>query len=401
MSVSVLSRATRSTVRTAVSSCSAHQAPVTADWPALVIQTMQQSVVVLDWSRRCILWSSPSFSAQYCALAEAASLDALLAAFEGLAAALENAMQSGQPVSCDITCVLNDPPQTLDAQIHCGEHGCLVIALSSAPERVQAERRRLEDREKLLFTSRVISVGEMATTLAHELNQPIGSIANLLRGIRARMQNPGGPEDSGELLQAVGTATEQALFASRIIARIRQYTQSHQPRRDLVDLQKLARSTLALLDWELKRDGVIAGLISDSAETKPCNCLGDEVMLEQVLVNLIRNAIEAMRTCKPEQRRLSVTVRRRATDVELEVSDRGCGVSEQAEKDLFVPFVSTKPTGMGIGLSICRSFMELHQGRLWFTRNGAAGATFHIALPAHDGLAGEAGSQSANQAMQE
>jgi two-component system, LuxR family, sensor kinase FixL len=369
----------------------ARRASASADWPALVIQTMQQSVLVVDWPRQCTLWSSPSFDAQFPQLAKSASFEETLGAFEGLQTALENVLQSRQPVHCDIAFCLNGSPQTFDAHIRCGEHGCLIIALSSAPERVQAEQRRLEDREKLLFTSRVISVGEMATTLAHELNQPIGAIANLLRGIRARMQNRPGNEDSGELLQAIGTATEQALFASRIIARIRQYTQSHQPRRDLVDLQKLAQSTLALLDWELKRGGVVAVLDIESAQNQPCSCLGDEVMLEQVLVNLIRNAIEAMRTCQPAQRRLSLTVRRRGGELELDVSDRGCGVSEQAEKDLFVPFVSTKPTGMGIGLSICRSFMELHQGRLWFTRNDAGGATFHIALPAHDASTGDAG----------
>jgi two-component system, LuxR family, sensor kinase FixL len=393
MTFSLLSSSTvRPDQRAAPAARSARKAPASADWPALVIQSMQQSVLVVDWPRRCILWSSPSFSAQYPQFVEAACLDELLTSFEGLEAAMENAMQGRRLVSCDVTFALNGAPQAFDADIRCGEHGCLIVSLSSAPERIHAERRRLEDREKLLFTSRVISVGEMATTLAHELNQPIGAIANLLRGIRARMQNPGGAEDSGELLQAIGTATEQALFASRIIARIRQYTQSHQPRRDAVDLQKLAQSTLALLDWELKRDGVVAGLTVEPAETRACACLGDEVMLEQVLVNLIRNAIEAMRTSQPAQRRLNLAVRRRGGEIELDVSDRGCGVSERAEKDLFVPFVSTKPTGMGIGLSICRSFMELHQGRLWFTRNDAGGATFHIALPAHDASTSGAGS---------
>jgi two-component system, LuxR family, sensor kinase FixL len=141
----------------------------------------------------------------------------------------------------------------------------------------------------------------------------------------------------------------------------------------------MLKSTVQLLDWELSRDtiSVELNITEDSCET-----LGDAVMLEQVLVNLIRNAIDAMRSCSAKNRRLALTVVRTKADIEITVCDSGSGMSDEAEANVFVPFVSTKPTGMGIGLSICRSFVEMHQGRLWFKRNPTAGVTFHLSLPA-------------------
>jgi two-component system sensor histidine kinase DctS len=108
---------------------------------------------------------------------------------------------------------------------------------------------------------------------------------------------------------------------------------------------------------------------------------GDEVMLQQVIVNLMRNALDALRTDPPEDPRLVLRLLARGQEVEVQVCDNGCGLGDAAEQQLFVPFASTKPSGMGIGLSVCRSFIELHQGRLWFSRNADRGVTFHIGLP--------------------
>lgn len=240
-------------------------------------------------------------------------------------------------------------------------------------ERERLLQRHLEDREKLLFTSRAISIGEMASTLAHELNQPIGTIVNLLRGVRMRL--PSGDTDDA-LAKALERAGEQALFASRVIARIREYTHSRKPRKDRVDLGTLLAGSLSLLDWEIQRDGVCATL---DVPPEPMWVLADAVMLEQVFVNLLRNALDAMRGCP--DRRLRVQANADAEQVSAAVGDSGGGIDGEAEQRLFVPFASSKPSGMGIGLNICRSFIELHQGRLWFTRNPQAGCTFHVALP--------------------
>ncbi len=104
-------------------------------------------------------------------------------------------------------------------------------------------------------------------------------------------------------------------------------------------------------------------------------------MLQQVIVNLMRNALDALRTDPPEEPQLALRLLARSGEYEIQVCDNGCGLCEAAEQKLFVPFASSKPSGMGIGLSICRSFVELHQGRLWFSRNADRGVTFHLSLP--------------------
>ena len=268
----------------------------------------------------------------------------------------------------------------------------------------EALRRHLEDRERLLFTSRSLAVGEMASTLAHELNQPIGTVANVLRGLRSRLERaaraagaaPGAAESGSiaELQGGVQLALEQALFAARIIARIREYTHSRTPRRERLDLGRAVQQAVSLLDWEIRRDRVE---LAFTQPDEPCFVEGDEVMLQQLFVNLLRNALEAMRDNPPDahglaERRLALALARDRAMAVLTVRDNGCGLPQDADETLFVPFQSTKPNGMGIGLNICRSFVELHQGQLWFTRNddddgaarqqiGERGCTFHVSLP--------------------
>jgi two-component system, LuxR family, sensor kinase FixL len=271
-----------------------------------------------------------------------------------------------------------------DAQLAPHDAGHRLLRLADRRELGRALQRQLDDREQLLFTSRVISVGEMASTLAHELNQPIGAAANLLRGLRARLVRR--PRAAGaaaaaaqaEEADALDRAIEQVMFASRVIARIREFTHSHQPRHVRLDLGALVRTCASLLDWDLRRSG--AALQLDLPDT-PLRVRGDEVMLQQVVVNLMRNALDAMRSDPPAEPRLVLRLRASGREAELQVRDNGCGLADDAAARLFVPFASSKPNGMGIGLSICRSFVELHQGRLWFSRNADRGATFHLGLP--------------------
>ncbi len=263
----------------------------------------------------------------------------------------------------------------------------VVLRLSPRAEQTSATRRHLEDRERLLFTSRSLAVGEMATTLAHELNQPLGSLANVLRGVKTRVAtlkaNPS-PAGMSHLEQGVQLALDQVQYAARIIGRVRDFTQSHQPRRELVDLLALLHSSLTLLDWDLARHGVRVSLDVQALSAQGgAPVAGDGVMLQQVLVNLLRNAIDAMADSPPDERRLSVSsqVDDAGEHLEIAIADTGCGIGEDAAGQLFMPFVTTKPTGMGVGLNICRSLIELHQGRLWFTPNEERGCTFHVALP--------------------
>lgn len=262
-----------------------------------------------------------------------------------------------------------------------------VLRLSPGSAQTSATRRHLEDRERLLFTSRSLAVGEMATTLAHELNQPLGSLANVLRGVKARvvaLKAAPSPGVMSHLEQGVQLALDQVQYAARIIGRVRDFTQSHQPRRELVDLLALLYSSLTLLDWDLARHGVRVSLDVQALSTQGgAPVAGDGVMLQQVLVNLLRNAIDAMADSPPGERRLSVSsqVDDAREHLEIAIADTGCGIGEDAAGQLFMPFFTTKPTGMGVGLNICRSLIELHQGRLWFTHNEERGCTFHVALP--------------------
>lgn len=255
--------------------------------------------------------------------------------------------------------------------------GRIHLALEDAAERQEALQRRLADRERLILTSRVLSVGEMAAMLAHELNQPIGSIANLVRGLKLRLDR--GALEPQTAAQALEKASEQALYASGVIQRIRTFVEARQPRAEPLDLARLARCTFDLLDWEIDRDRVDA--VVDLPPDLPL-VLGDEVMIQQVLVNLARNALDAMRA-EPGERRLLLSGYRDGDRVELRIRDSGPGVSDEAATRLFSPFYSSKADGMGVGLGVCRSIVELHAGRLWFTRNSdGPGSTFHLALPA-------------------
>ena len=251
-------------------------------------------------------------------------------------------------------------------------------------------RRHLEDRERLLFTSHSLAVGEMATTLAHELNQPLGAVVNVLRGLKARLTSAGAdlqPQMLPPLVQGVQLALEQVQYAARVIGRVRDYTRNHQPQREPLDTLNLLRSSLALLDWDLERHGVQWSVQDDGIEQtlqqRGWAVVADGVMVQQVLVNLLRNAIDAMALSPAHERRLEVVCRIDEMDqmLEMAIRDSGCGMEDETAAQLFMPFFSTKPTGMGVGLNICRSLIELHQGRLWFTPNADRGCTFFVALP--------------------
>jgi two-component system sensor kinase FixL len=413
----------------------------------LALEAFDAGAALVDLTHHRLAWCSPGFAAR-CPVAEDITVARLELQLPGLAQALarlaplssmrraggedgsaggvEPARESGREAAREAG---SEPEgeagmaprqrwpvgKDLVAEAALVRPGLAALRLRSAgqaasADRDEALRRHLEDRERLLFTSRSLAVGEMASTLAHELNQPIGTVANVLRGLRTRLERAGraatdtsaaGEAGSGgsisELQGGVQLALEQALFAARIIARIREYTQSRTPRRERLDLGHAVQQAVALLDWEIRRDGVELGFAQPA---EPCFVEGDEVMLQQLFVNLLRNALEAMRDNPPDahgraERRLALALQPERAMAVLTVRDNGCGLPQDADDTLFVPFQSTKPNGMGIGLNICRSFVELHQGRLWFTRNddaaaeggqrGERGCTFHVSLPLSQG----------------
>ena len=323
-----------------------------------------------------LVWRTRGFDA---VLPGLASGDAPPPGVAGLAEGLAQARLAPGPVSTLVT--TGGARAVFDARLCRDDQGDRIfVALEDAADRQAEQRRRLEDRERLLLSSRVLSVGEMASMLAHELNQPIGSIVNLMRGLKAGLVNGTLTAERGEA--ALTKGVEQALYASAVIARIRTFVDQRQPKVEPLDLARLARDTLDLLDWEIQRDHVAAA--ARLPEGLP-PVLGDPVMIQQVLVNLARNALDAMRAHAAASglgdRRLTISGRATAREIELEIRDSGPGVSEAVTAKMFSPFYTTKADGMGVGLGLCRSIVELHGGRLWHSPGEGGGSVFHLALP--------------------
>ncbi len=238
----------------------------------------------------------------------------------------------------------------------------------------QQQQKRLEQ------TSRLITMGEMASSLAHELNQPLSAIANYCAGCVKRMQS--GNYQLDDLLAAMQKASDQAERAGKIIRRMRDMVKKSDPNRQPVHLAELIDEARAFADIEAQRSGT--QLQVDIPENLP-KILVDRIMIEQVLLNLIKNGIEAMLDMPFERRRLSVKAR--TVDermIEVSVIDNGHGLSETDLEKIFAPFYTTKSEGMGIGLAICRSIIEFHQGRLWAEPRHEGGSIFHFTVPIED-----------------
>ena len=262
--------------------------------------------------------------------------------------------------------------------------GRRVLRMTLSPDGSLEELRRyLLERDDLFSTSRTISISEMATALAHELNQPIGTLSNLLGGVRVRLER--GTLDEAALADVVDSALEQTRFADGVITRIRDFTRDRRPEQRALDMGELLRRSVALLDWLLVSSEIDVDIVLPA---EPLPVRGDATMLQQVLVNLLRNAVEATRGCDRGRSRdasgastITVSAARRQGTVAVAILDRGHGLGGAGESALFVPFATSRPDGMGVGLSICRSFLELHQGRLWLAANEEGGCTAHVELP--------------------
>jgi signal transduction histidine kinase len=245
-------------------------------------------------------------------------------------------------------------------------------------ERKLAEEISRQQQEKLQMTARLITVGEMASTLAHEINQPLAAIANYNRGSVRRLRS--GVWDATELIEAMEKSGEQAERAGRIIQRVREFVRKREPNVASCDVNEVITGVVRMIEIEAEKNTTKVKLALAPA-LPPVRA--DKVMIEQIILNLVKNAIEAMQDTAHESRELTIRTSPGASGaIEIEVADSGRGLSPQLEENLFTPFFTTKPEGMGMGLHICRSIIELHDGRLWANRNSAGGSTFHFTLPA-------------------
>ena len=244
-------------------------------------------------------------------------------------------------------------------------------------DRHEAEEIARRQEERLQHTARLITMGEMASTLAHELNQPLSAIANYCMGCVTRLEADNYRRE--DLLAAMTKASLQAERAAKIIGRVRDFVRKSEPRRAAINLADTLEDAIGFAEIDARRSG---GRIVLQVEPGLPEVFADRIMIEQVVINLVRNALEAA-SGLPAARR-TVTVRARAVElaaVEVSVSDRGPGIDEAQREQLFMPFHTTKPEGMGMGLNICRSIVEFHDGHLEVADNPGGGTVFSFVLP--------------------
>jgi two-component system sensor histidine kinase DctS len=247
----------------------------------------------------------------------------------------------------------------------------------------RVENINRQQQEKLQASARLASMGELASTLAHELNQPLAAISSYATGalnVLARSPAPG-PEH-GMLKSALEKASAQAQRAGHIIRSVHAFVRKRDPARQLIDMKALLDGLTPLVELQA-RQYFVSIQISSAPGMPPV--LGDGVMLEQVLLNLTRNAIESMQLVPPARRVLRVAAVLDGSGdtpmIAVSVADRGHGIPADVAERLFSPFFSTKSEGMGMGLNICRTVVEFHGGTLTHSDNPKGGTIFRFTLP--------------------
>lgn len=240
------------------------------------------------------------------------------------------------------------------------------------------ETRLKELQSEVTHMSRYTALGEMASTLAHEINQPLTAISNYLRGCQRLLDRlEAGPTPM--LRDALGKAADQALRAGHIIRRLREFVSRGEGDRRIENLAKLIEdaSTLALVG--VREAGIT---VSYRLDPKVHFVLADRIQIQQVLVNLIRNAMEIMIETANDRRLEIATVALADDLVEVSIADTGAGLAPEVAANLFQPFVTTKRQGMGLGLSICRTIVEAHGGKIWVENRPGGGTVFRFTLRA-------------------
>ena len=253
----------------------------------------------------------------------------------------------------------------------------LLRELSDVTEEHRARELISRHRDAMHRTARLVALGEFASAIAHELNQPLAAIATYNNTCLRLLDS--GQLDSGELTRAMEKCRDQAKRAGSIIQRLREMLRHPVPALAEQDLNEVAHAALELAQPEAREAGVSLELATGAALPR---VRADRLLIEQVALNLVRNAIDAVEGLADERRRVTIATGVDARgDAELCVADLGDGVPEEARERLFDAFVTTKPGGLGLGLAICRSVIEAHGGRVRHEANGPLGTRFSFVLP--------------------
>jgi C4-dicarboxylate-specific signal transduction histidine kinase len=260
------------------------------------------------------------------------------------------------------------------------EHGTIIGASTIARDltrRKRAETEARRQRNELAHLSRVTMLGELSGSLAHELNQPLTAILSNAQAAQRFMTSP--DVDLDEVRDILADIVEQDKRAGAVIHRLRLLLKKGEVQQQPLDVNDLVRDVLKLITNDLANQGVAmqAELVPSLPTVK-----GDRVQLQQVLLNLLMNACDAMNSNASADRQIVVcTELANGGDVRFSVSDSGSGLAPEQLAQVFEPFFTTKAHGLGLGLSVCRTIISAHGGRLWATNNLEGGATFQFTLP--------------------
>jgi two-component system sensor histidine kinase DctS len=264
-----------------------------------------------------------------------------------------------------------------------GHHTGWMSAVLDLSEQRRIEEQSRQQQERLQATARLASVGELASLLSHELNQPLAAIASYATGSLNLMGADGQPPDAATfamIQDATQRIATQAERAGRVIKSVHDFVRRREQHRERMPCDLLLKAVLPLVRLQARKSATQIEL--DLAEPAP-SIVGDPTMLEQVLLNLTRNAIQSMDAVPYQQRVLTLRTRSDGAWVRLEVADRGSGIAPDVAQQLFKPFFTTKAEGMGLGLSLCRTVVEQHGGTLGFeTGADGVGTVFVVSLPA-------------------
>jgi two-component system sensor histidine kinase DctS len=258
-----------------------------------------------------------------------------------------------------------------------GRHQGWMGSIIDITEAKAAARLNRAQEESLARTGRLVTLGEMASTLAHELNQPLGAIASYAAGGLNLIE--AGQADSPQLRTAFERLAAQARRAGLIIRRIQDFVKKREPQLVPLDLAEVAADAIGLMAGEARE---LRTRMDLQLPDRPlCPVRADRILIEQVMVNLIRNGLEAMAEAPRPGSRLTVRLRQDPDMVRLDVIDQGPGIPAHLADHLYDPFTSTKSSGMGMGLNICRSIVELLHGSLSYADNPGGGTVFTVRLP--------------------
>lgn len=256
------------------------------------------------------------------------------------------------------------------------QRGWMASILDVTERKREAELAR-HQQERLQQTARLITMGEMASTLAHELNQPLAAIASYSTGCLNRLRSDASSRD--EVIVALEKLAQQARRAGQIIRRVHDFVRKREPNVAPCDIIEVMEDSVALVSPDARKHGVQIEVEAPGG-TPPVRA--DRILIQQVILNLMRNGMEAMAHTPRDRRLLHLSVAVQNGGVLVRVRDAGSGIGPEVEKTLFSPFFTTKTEGMGMGLNICRSIVEHHRGRLWHEAPEEGGTVFVFTLPA-------------------